>query len=134
MTEEVSEVSIHARRSPMRRLGCTVLLIFWFGLLMIPCVLLLLATNREISIPQGGLPGQEIRIWLIMEADQRGLGVSSTSVISRGENEVCMTTAMNFLLWAGREDPLSYCECFERSGTDQAWIPMEMSADACSAS
>lgn len=131
MTQDVTEIQVSPRRGPLRRIGCGVLLVFWFALLMLPCILLLLATNQEIVVSQGSLPGQEIRVWLIMEASQRGLGVSSTSVSQNGENSVCMTTSMQFILWSGREDPLSYCECFERGGPDQAWTPTGMSLDAC---
>lgn len=133
MVSESVDAALRRKRSPLRRLGCSILLVFWFALLLTPCFLLVLAANQEIRLSQGELPGQELRIWLIMEAEQRGLGLSGTSTTYSGDNAVCMTTSMNFVLWAGREDPLSYCECFVRSGPEAAWTPTEMLPDACPA-
>ncbi|MBE2270327.1 MAG: hypothetical protein IAE80_18980 [Anaerolinea sp.] len=120
-----------ARRSPIRRIGCTVLLIFWFTLLLLPCALFVLATQGEISISQGGLPGQHIRLWLINEMDERGLGVSSTSVTQTDPNAACIQTNASFLLWAGQAEPLSYCDCYVRADADSAWQSASTAAGEC---
>jgi hypothetical protein len=119
------------RRSPVRRAGCTIAVILWFLLLLTPCFCIVLATRGEIVIPQGTAPGQEIRIWLIMEADQRGLGISSTSVQQAGPNALCVESDTRFVLWTGRADPLTSCVCYERTGEDQSWSTASVANRAC---
>jgi hypothetical protein len=133
---QVNEVNgtLQARRprSPLRRAGCTVLLILWFLLLLAPCFCIVLATQGEIVIPQGSAPGQAIRIWLIMEADQRGLGVASSSVMQEQENTLCVESNTRFLLWSGSAEPISSCECYERARADEQWSLLSVSNEACS--
>lgn len=110
------------RRSPIRRVGCTILLILWFALLLLPCALIVIASQGEVSISQGGLPGQAIRLWLINEIDERGFGFASTSITQPADpNTICLQTDTRFLLWAGRAEPVSYCECFARADSDAEW-------------
>lgn len=120
------------QRSPLRRAGCTVLVVLWFLLLLTPCFCITLATQGEIIIPQGSAPGQVIRIWLIMEADERGVGVSSTSVQQANENALCVETDTRFILWSGSAEPSASCECYEREDPDQQWSLLSVSNDTCS--
>ena len=97
--EAAVQTPIASHRSPLRRLGCGCALLFWFLLLLSPCVFIVLATQGQITFSQGDLPGQELRIWLIQEAKEQGLGISTTSVLQiqpmldmmprcRGEGEI----------------------------------------------
>jgi hypothetical protein len=108
-------------------------LVIWFMLLLLPCVLFTLAINQEIVIPTGDLPGQQFRVWLVMEPTQRGLGYSFASVAQRSENSACLTTNNGFLLWQGRGEPASYCECYERASAAEPWALASMEMAACSA-
>jgi hypothetical protein len=131
MSDVVEPRAVSLRRSsPVRRVGCAFLLILWFALLLVPCGLFIMATQGQLTIAQGDLPGQEIRLWLIMEADQRGFGLSSTSA-TRSGNAACLQTDTRFLLWAGREDPLSYCECYEKADTESVWTPTSTESGVC---
>ena len=87
----------------IRRVGCWVLVVFWFALVMLPCGLLTLATQGQLTLRTGELEEQEVRVWLIMEADTRGLGISSGAVTRQTETAVCIETTANYVLWAGRE-------------------------------
>ena len=118
------------RRSPLRRIGCTIALILWFALLLLPCFLIVLATQGEIAIAQGELPGQQLRVWLIMEADQRGLGMSSATAY-REDDAACVQTDTRFWLWQGAAEPVSYCECYERAATDSVWSPTVTESGLC---
>lgn len=110
------------RRSPIRRVGCAILLVIWFVVLLLPCMFGLLLTRGEIMITTGSAPNQTLRLWLISEADERGLGLSSASVYSgANNNELCVQTDVRYLLWAGRAEPVGYCECYTRSAPDQPW-------------
>jgi len=97
-----------------RRGGCLILLICWFTFILSPCLLITLAQQGEIVISQGNLPNQQIRIWLIMEIDQRGIGISNTSQ-HEVDNALCLQTDVRFLFWQGEGEPTSYCECYSRS-------------------
>jgi hypothetical protein len=130
-TSTIPEAPARQRRSPLRRLGCGIALVLWFLLLLLPCALFTMATQGQVTISQGGLPGQEIRLWLIMEIEQRGFGVSSTSVHGDDANALCLQTNVSYLLWAGREDPNTYCDCYARADADSAWELVSTQPDAC---
>lgn len=119
-------------RSRRRRLLLSVALVIWFTLLLLPCVLFTLAINQEIVISTGDLPGQQLRVWLVMEPMQRGLGYSFASVAQRSENSACLTTNNGFLLWQGRGEPASYCECYERASAAEPWTLASVDMAACS--
>jgi hypothetical protein len=133
MTVEVTPAPTQQtpKRSLLRRIGCGILLVFWFALLLVPCFCLVMATNQEIVIPTGSLPGQHLRIWLIMEVDQRGLGISTANVVQSDENTACLETYNRFLLWQGQGDNVSFCECYARESADQAWSLMSMDEGTC---
>jgi len=138
LTEEIStnEVAVAAlvpaRRSPLRRAGCIVALILWFAILLTPCFFIVLAAQQEISISTGSAPGQQIRVWLVSEADQRGLALSTGSMRQIGENTICVQTEVRFLLWAGSAEPINYCECYERASSADSWSATTTTTGICS--
>jgi hypothetical protein len=101
--------------SRIRRIGCTIAVILWFLLLLTPCLVIVLATHGEISVSTGSAPEQRTRIWLIMEARSRGLGVSTASA-HESDGQTCVQTDVQFWLWQGSEEPTSYCECYTHQG------------------
>lgn len=120
------------RRSPLGRLGCGIALVVWFFLLLTPCMLILLATQNEITIPLGGdAPDHEIRLWLIQEIDERGLGISTTSILQTEPDALCVQTRSRFMLWQGEAEPIAYCECYTRSAADAEWTYSSMKGEAC---
>ncbi len=119
------------RRSPLRRVGCIIGLVIWFAILLLPCFLLILATQGEITISTGSARGQQTRLWLISEADERGLALSTTSTRQDGENALCVQTDVRFLLWTGSSDPLSYCECYDRGNAEDSWSFIESINGVC---
>ena len=122
------------RRSPLRRAGCTIVVILWFVLLLTPCVGIALATQGDIVISQGNAPGQEIRIWLITEADERGLGLSSATLQQPDSNNLCVETSTRFILWTGQADPLTSCVCYTRDMEEQVWSTVSVENRACESS
>jgi len=120
------------RRSPARRAGCAVLLILWFGLLMVPCLCAVIAINQEIVLPLGPAPGQHVRAWLIMEAEQRGLGISTPRVTGdEASGALCVETHNRFVLWQGREADAIYCECYERGDDGAGCTLTSTTSQAC---
>jgi hypothetical protein len=130
-TGESSTIAPPPRRSPRCRAGCTILTILWFLLLLTPCVGIVLATQGDIVIPQGSVPGHEIRIWLISEADQRGLGLSSATIDQTNSNALCVETSARFILWTGNAAPLTSCVCYTRDSEEQAWSTISVENRAC---
>ncbi len=120
-----------SRRSPLRRVGCGLLLVIWFAVLLLPCALIVLAVQQEIVISQGSAPGQQTRLWLISEADERGFGLSTSTVTQTSDNALCVETDVRFLLWTGQAEPLSYCECYVRAGADAAWSLTSSTSAEC---
>jgi hypothetical protein len=106
--------------------------IVWFLILLLPCFLVVLAVQQEISINTGGMPGQQIRLWLISEAEQRGLALSTGTVRQSADNAACVQTDVNYYLWTGSEVPSVYCECYERESAEASWSYVTSTAGACS--
>jgi hypothetical protein len=118
----VREAIPRKRRSPLRRLGCGVALIIWFVLMLTPCLLIVLATQGQITILLSGGPEREFRIWMVMESDRRGFGIANPSLHEDPKNDaVCVQTDVRFALWMGEGKPASYCECFQHSSSDGNW-------------
>ena len=104
-----------------RRVGCTCALIIWFVLLLTPCALLYFAVQQEVTVPLGSAPGQELRIWLLMEPRSRGVGISAGHVASENDSGLCVQTDTRYVLWAGRPENVTFCECYTRLSVDQPW-------------
>jgi hypothetical protein len=120
-----------ARVRRLRRMGCLILLPFWFALLATPCVLLYLATQGQIAVSLPGEPARELRIWVLSETDRRGVGISVPSVIAAAQNQkLCVQTDVRFLLWMGKGEASQYCECYAR-GTSGGWTPTDSRAGSC---
>ncbi len=120
-------------RNPVARLGCILLLILWFALLFTPCIIgfLVIQGQGEIRIPQGDAPEQMLRVWLISEAAQRGIGISSTTAFYTDENAVCIETTVSYVLWYGEGEPATYCDCYTRSTPADSWSLVQTNTGAC---
>lgn len=102
-----------------RRLGCLLAFVIWLVVMLVPCFFITLAFQQQIVITQGSAPNQVLRVWLINEADHRGLGLSTASTHPDGTDAgLCVQTDVSFLLWVGQANPVTYCECYLRSGDD----------------
>ena len=113
-------------------MGCTIAVLIWFLILLIPCFLINLAVQQEITISTGDAPGQMTRLWLISEADQRGLGLSTASVHQTDPNDLCVQTNVRFILWMGHSDPTLYCDCYQRASADVSWSMTTTTPSECS--
>lgn len=127
----MTEITQQPRRSPLRRVGCITALIVWFLILLLPCFLVVLAVQQEITISTGSAPGQQLRLWLISEPDQRGIALSTASVRETDPNAICVQTNIQFLLWSGSAEPLVYCDCFERESDSAAWSATSTTSGEC---
>ncbi|MEO8609004.1 MAG: hypothetical protein ABI690_14035 [Chloroflexota bacterium] len=120
-----------SRRTRLGRVGCTIVLVIWFAILLLPCFCLALASQGEISVRLGDLPGQSLRVWLLSESHQRGLGISRPSMIASSvTGQQCLQTNVSFMLWEGKEDATIYCECFAQSSSS-TWDVVSNNQGSC---
>ena len=120
------------RRSPLRRLGCTIAVIIWFIVLLTPCLCIVLASQGEIAVRLGDVPGQSFRLWLLNESRQRGIGISRPSVYASAEqSQVCIQTDVSFILWMGSAEATIYCECYTQFDNNAGWELVSNQQAAC---
>lgn len=117
------------RPSLIRRAGCGVGLIVWFVVMLLPCILITLAVRGEITVNTGGAPEQYVRVWLIIEARERGLGISNAWV-APADDLLCVQTDVNFVLWEGNADSIHYCKCYDPQSATRM---LSMTAGVCGA-
>lgn len=131
ITDETEE-SAPPKAGCLRRLGCMGALVIWFIVMLFPCFVMALVFQKEISITTGELPDQRMRLWLVMEPRQEGLGFSNVSVTTDGAR-ACMQTHVTFWLWEGEAEPSEYCECYLRDAENERWLLESLTEAACSA-
>jgi len=131
---EINEAAPLPRKPihPLRRVGCIIVLVIWFAILLLPCFCIVLAAQGEIIISQGRAPNQELRVWLIMEASERGIGISATSThIGENSSALCVQTNINFILWSGSAEPTVYCDYYTQSSEGQEFSPLDSYSGSC---
>jgi len=116
-------------RSRLRRAGCGIGLVIWIILLLFPCLAIALIAQGEVAVQLGDIPGQSFRVWLIQDATERGLGIARPSVHTDENANTCLQTDTSFLLWMGKGDASSYCECFMREGDN--WKSVSSTQGSC---
>jgi hypothetical protein len=116
-------------RSRLRRIGCGIGLIIWVVLLLLPCLAIALISQGEINVQLGDVPGQNLRVWLIQDATQRGIGISRPSIHNDANANVCLQTDTNFLLWMGNGPSSSYCQCYTHEGDN--WKSVSSAQGTC---
>lgn len=130
MSEQGLQENRVTKKSPLRRPGCVIGLMIWLLLVLSPCLMIVLAVRGEIALTTGSAPEQKLRIWLIQEAGQSGIGVSNVDLLT-DSGQLCVQTNVRFILWRGQAEPAQsqYCECYTRIETD--WQLLRVSQDAC---
>ncbi|PJF39858.1 MAG: hypothetical protein D6737_04390 [Chloroflexi bacterium] len=110
------------KRAWWRRPGCLIGLGIWFAIVIFVFFVIILLARDEITISQGNAPNQQIRVWLISEPDQRGIGFSRTSLQKGNPDEVlCVQTHVNFIMWQGDgNNSIDYCECYAENENSDA--------------
>jgi hypothetical protein len=105
----------------LRRLGCGLMLVVWFALLIIvPCGVITLVTQNEIVIRHSDFPDDELRIWLLPGPETRGIGLTNGSVVRLDSDRLCTVTDNRFLVWRGQAANTRNCACYERQGASYA--------------
>ena len=138
---ETDDLQLRKGCRPFRRLGCSVMLVIWFTLLLAPCALFYLAANREIRLWHRQVPEPHahplLLLSLVSETEDRGLRIERSFVAtgSHSTTATCVETNVRFLLWqsqSGNQD-VNYCDCYERDGEENAWMLESTYSGHCSA-
>jgi hypothetical protein len=131
------EFVVKVKRPGLRwRAGCVLVLLIWLAVMMLPLGLIVLAVEGNITIAHGGdIPNPHehprMRLNLIMEIDFRGISVTRSALIHNGENDLCVQTAVNFVLWEGDGEPATFCDCYVRPEPDANWERVSTTTAAC---
>ncbi len=108
-----------------RRIGCGVLLVIWFAILLLPCALFILATQGSIVLHHAFVPEPEahplLQIDLLTEADYRGLRIVTTRIYDDGA-QLCVQSNVSYVMWLGDGAPSIYCDCYIRESSEADWI------------
>ena len=91
----------------LRRLLYLVAFIVWLLLMAFPFIAFTLATNGELRL------GNEsyLRLFLVQEAEANGVGFEWRRELFQPDD--CLRTSVNFLMWEGESERVSYCQCFD---------------------
>ena len=126
-------------QNPLGRLGCGLAVLLWFLILLLPCGMIYLATGGSIVIPNSNIPEPEqhprFEIQLVMEIENRGLKLNSSSIASETETQLCIANSVTYLLWESADSATNsqYCQCYERATSDAEWAYTEQYDGQCAA-
>lgn len=125
-------------RKTLRRIGCGGLLAAWFVFLLTPCLVAVLAVQREIAITWSDVPDDAFRVWVVQERDAQGLALSSARRINPASapDAACVVTDVRFVLWGGDAEkagalPVHQCACYVREDSSSAWRSLSAGPEAC---
>lgn len=126
-------------RRSVRRLGCALLLLFWFTFLLTPCALFYLAANGEIRLGHRDIPQPHahplLLVSLVSESEERGLRFENSWIAASqiDEGMLCVETAVRFLLWqySGGNQNVSFCDCYQSKDADANWEFVATYGGAC---
>lgn len=128
LAEAPVDVVAAPKKSLPRRLGCWLLIVIWFAILLTPCGLFYLAANGEIRLDHSQIPESHahprLLISLISESENRGLRIESSTIKAPGDDsQLCVETAVLFLLWqsSGGNQNVTFCDCYRPAEEDSAW-------------
>jgi len=95
-------------RWPRRLLSLFIILV-WMLVMSFPVISLALATREQVQF--GSDPNRHLRIFLLQEDEAAGVGFEWARN-SRG-NSTCSKTSVNYLLWEGEAESVSFCQCYD---------------------
>ncbi len=135
--ERISRPLIQVPKSPLGRIVFGIAVVLWFGILLLPCAMFMLAVNGTIRIPHLSAPQPETQpffeINLLMSVEQRGLQFVRSVLQPSTDNRQCVETHVSYLMWQtdGTNDSAVFCDCFTRQGDGASWQRSESTLEAC---
>lgn len=134
--QEQAVVYVGHMRAYARRTGCLIAVLLWSLFMLFPMFLFLLAINGEIALWHGGnFPENEshplLQVKLLSEIQTRGLNITASYVAESSETAACVQTDVRYLLWQGRGENISYCDCYTRETAQSTWTPAATTRGVC---
>jgi hypothetical protein len=135
--ERISRSLIQVPKSPLGRVLFGIAVALWFGILLLPCAMFMLAVNGTIRIPHLSAPQPETQpffeINLLMSVEQRGLQFVRSVVLPENNNRQCVETHVSYLMWQtdGTNESAVFCDCFTRQEDDPRWQRGDSTLEAC---
>lgn len=125
------------RPSIIRRLGCSLLLVFWFVILLAPCTFFYLAVNGQITLQHADVPDPAMHpllsIQTIMEIEDRGVAITRSLITQQTDDQMCLETHVNYVFWQSSHNESQdsvFCDCYTRQpGSD--WALETQSTGTC---
>lgn len=113
--------------------------LFWAGILAfvlvasLPLLMFMLAVRGEITFnAPGDFPDDQVRVWMVMEPDERGVAYSLPGVVTDDGDRLQVETTVRYLLWEGENEVLRYCQTYTRPDSEGAWSMSATESEACS--
>ncbi len=108
----------------IRRIGYSLLIIFWLSVMVFPTFAFFLATKGELQI--GSTPQSHVRFFMVQEEGAGGVGLEWARKARRTKN--CTQTTIYYFLWEGErpENNVSFCQCYDPA--TNAPLPIEGSS------
>lgn len=113
----------------LRQVGCGLLIIVWFGIVLLPCLMITLAIRGEITVPYSDIPEDEFKLWSIQSADARGIGIANSRRVPGKNGETCTIIQRNFIMWQGEASAARWCSCYTKK--DSRWGSVAEAEAAC---
>jgi len=106
--------------------------VLWFGILILgPCAIVTLMSGNEIRLVHSDVPDDNtLRVWLIQQAHERGLGISTGYSVKPAADTVCTITDTRFVLWLGEGTSSHSCACYTPQ-VNGRYTPLSDGPDAC---
>lgn len=103
--------NFYAMKRWLRRLGYLIVVIIWLVVMAFPIFAFTLAGRGEMMF--GEAAGSHVRLFLLREPDAEGIGVEWTRPYR--PQPACTRTSVIYVMWQGRSQNTSYCQCFDES-------------------
>lgn len=96
-----------------RRLLYLVGLLIWLGFMVFPVVAFFLATSGQVMVGDNGR--SHLRLFLVQEDDGSGVGIEWAR--RSRQDDACLKTSVNYVLWEGEGETAVYCQCQAENGS-----------------
>jgi hypothetical protein len=90
-----------------RRLLYLLAVLIWLAVMSLPILAFLLATRGQIVA--GDQSGSHLRLFLLQEPDEQGIGVEWVRPASAGTG--CSRGTVRYFMWEGEGQDTAFCQC-----------------------
>ena len=96
----------------LKRLLFAVLFVLWLLIMLFPCMAFSLAMQTGVQV------GSNVRIFLISEERDEGIGVEWKRPFTATDQQ-CVQTAVHYFMWTGEGEDVIFCQCTDSNTGEQ---------------